>query len=160
MTEISNAQHLREWLFECRAIDPGKRFDVDWLGDEPTEYALITVPSALRWRENVLGERRLLDAQEQSFIFALQGPFGADAEGNLKNLALCQAVMNWIIDRNARGDFPRWEGGVVTAVTPTLSAAPVAQSAGTARYQIQIRVLWSGASQDDTMTRQEESING
>ena len=59
MPDVSNAQRLRSWMFGCTAIDEAKRFGVDYLGDEPTEYALITVPSTLKWKENILGERKL-----------------------------------------------------------------------------------------------------
>lgn len=140
MPDISNAQRLRTWLFGCEAIDAGKRFGVDYLGDEPTEYALITVPSTLKWKENILGERKLKNEQEQNFIFASQEYYGADVAQNLQNLAFYQAVMNWVIAQNAAQVFPEWEGGVVTGITPTLTGGPIAYGAGVARYQIQLRV--------------------
>ena len=142
MPDISNAQRLRTWLFGCEAIDATKRFGVDYLGDEPTEYALITVPSGLKWSENILGERKLKPEQEQNFIFASQEYYGADVAQNLQNLAFYQAVMNWIMARNAAGDFPTWDGGRVTGITPTLTGAPIAYGAGAARYQIQIKVTY------------------
>ena len=140
MPEISNAGHLRRWLLRCEALDASKRFGVDYLGDEPTEYALVTAPSGLKWRENILGEWKPLPEQEQSFILAAREPHGADAARNLDNLAACQAVMNWIMERNAARDFPEWEGGTVTGVTPTLADAPVAFGAGSAIYRIQLKV--------------------
>ena len=142
MLETSNAERLRRWLFNCEAIDATKRFGVDYLGDEPTEYALITAPSALKWRENILGERKLKGEQAQSFIFASQEYYGADVGQNLQNLAFYEAVMNWIMAQNAAQAFPEWEGGSVTSVTPTLTGAPVAYGAGAARYQIQIKVSY------------------
>jgi hypothetical protein len=140
MAGISNAEHLRQWLLGCGAIDGTKRFGVDWLGDGAYGYALFTVPSPLRWKENVLGECRPAVEQAQDFLFEVQACYGADAAQNLANLALCQDVMNWIVTRNEARDFPRWEGGVVTGITPTLTGAPIAFRTGRARYQIQIRV--------------------
>ena len=144
MSEVSNVQSLaasvRSWLFGCGAIDAGKRFGVDYLGDEPTEYALITVPSALKWQENILGERRPASEQEQSFIFVSQEYYGADVAQNLENLDFCQSVVNWIAAQNASENYPEWEGGTVTGVVPALTGAPMAFGAGAARYQIQIRV--------------------
>ena len=142
MSSASNAERLRQWLFGCEAIDAGKRFGVDYLGDEPVEYALITVPSSLGWAENILGERKLKSEQAQSFLFASEEHYGADADQNLQNLAFYQGVMNWIVARNAAQDFPEWEGGTVTGVTPTLTGAPIAYGAGAARYQIQIKVSY------------------
>ena len=140
MAMDSNALRLRQWLMGCGAIGAGARFGVDWLGDEGVDCALITVPSPLKWRENVLGERRLEREQVQDFLFAARLRFGADTDENLDNLARLQGVADWIVDRNAAGDFPRWIGGEVTGITPTLAPAPVEGGAGTARYQIQIRV--------------------
>lgn len=142
MPGISNAEHMREWLLGCGAIDGTKRFGVDWLGDGTDGYALVTVPSPLKWKENVLGERRLMAEQVQDFIFAARESYGADTDRNLANLALCQDVMAWIVARNAARDFPRWEGGAVTGVTPTLTGAPLAFGAGSARYQIQLKVTY------------------
>ena len=140
MAGISNAEHLRQWLLGCSAIDRTKRFGVDWLGDGADGYALVTEPSPLKWKANVLGECRPEAEQAQDFLFEARACYGADAAQNLANLALCQDVMNWIVARNAARVFPRWEGGVVTGVTPTLTGAPIAFGAGNARYQIHIRV--------------------
>ena len=140
MAGISNAEHLRQWLLGCGAIDRTKRFGVDWLGDGGDGYALVTEPSPLKWKANVLGECRPEAEQAQDFLFEARACYGADAAQNLANLALCQDVMNWIVARNAARVFPRWEGGVVTGVMPTLTGAPIAFGAGNARYQIHIRV--------------------
>ena len=130
MAGVSNAEHLRDWLTGCGAIDPAKRFGVDWLGAEPGGYALVTVPSPLRWRENVLGECRPEPEQVQDFLFAARESCGADAAGNLANLALCRDVADWISAQNVAQAFPRWEGSEVTGVTPTLTGAPLAFGAG------------------------------
>lgn len=131
---------IMEWLRGCGVIDPGKRFGVDWLGDEPGALALAMAPSPLKWRENLLGERCLDDAQAMDFIFAVRSDYGADPAQNLANLALCQAVATWIAERNAAGDFPEWEGVVVTGVTPTLIGTPEAFGAGSARYEVRFRM--------------------
>ena len=143
MAGITNAARVRAWLLGCGAIDPAKRFGVDYLGDAPTENALITAPSALKWAQNINGERKLKGEQAQDFVLATRASWGADVAGNLENLAFYQAVARWITERNAAGDFPEWEGGVVTGVTPTLTGAPVAGGVGTAQYQMQIRVNYS-----------------
>ena len=145
MSETSNAERLRAWLFGCEAIDATKRFGVDYLGDEPTQYALITVPSALKWHENILGQRRLADEQAQNFVFASRECYGADAAQNLANLAFYQAVTRWIMAQNEARAFPAWEGGEVSGVEPTLTGGPVACGAGAAKYQIRIRVSYRTA---------------
>ena len=136
----TNAEHVRGWLLGCAAIDGTKGFGVDYLGDEATRYALMTVASPLRWEENILGARHPAAAQAQDFLFVSRERYGADVPQNLRNLTLLQAVADWIAARNAAGEFPRWEGGVVTGVTPTVVGAPVAFAAGMARYQLRIRV--------------------
>jgi len=142
MQSVDIIERVRVWLMGCEAIDPAKRFGVDWLGDEPGEYALAMAPSPLKWRENLLGQRQLADDQEADFVFAVREAYGADAGDNLTNLALCQAVAGWIAAQNAAGAFPDWGDATVTGVMPTLIGTPAAFGADSARYEVRFRVSY------------------
>ena len=141
MTGINNASTMRAWLRRCPALESERRFGADYLGDEES-YSLDAVPTALKYRENILGEMNLLDKQEQNFVFASREPYGADFRQNLDNLGVMQAVAGWIIDRNNARDFPDWEDGEVLAIVPTLTGYPIALGSAFARYQIQIKVTY------------------
>ncbi len=139
--ENNNAASMRAWLRRCPALARDRRFGADYLG-EAESYSLDAVPTALKYRENILGDMKLRETQAQDFVFAAREPYGADFRRNLENLALMQAVAEWIIGRNDAGDFPEWEGGEVLAVVPMLNGFPVAMGSAYARYQMQIRVIY------------------
>lgn len=137
---VNNTESLRSWFRECPAISGQNRFRADYLAEAATEYAVFSVPSTLKYHENILGERVLNDDQTQNFIFASKEVYGADAQQNLANLAFYQDVVNWIIEKNAAQEFPEWDGGRVRAILPTLTAYPAQVGSNVAKYQIQIRI--------------------
>ncbi len=142
MSAVNNTEKLREWLRECPAVLKTNRFHADYLGEKPTEYSIISSPSALRNHENILGETVLDDIQFQNFIIASKVPYGADVLQNLDNLKFYQDVLEWIVEKNNAGEFPGWEGGTVKAILPTLTAYPVQGGSNAAKYQIQIQVTY------------------
>ena len=140
-TPIDNTASLRTWLRGCPMVEGTRLFGVDYLADEEG-YSLDAVPTALKYRENILGEMVLVERQEQNFVFASRDLYGAEVQQNLDNLAFFQAVVAWIIQQNNARRFPEWEGGEVTSILPTLSAYPIALGSAYARYQIQIKVTY------------------
>lgn len=141
-TAVNNTEKLRAWLRTCPTIASGKYFGADYIGENATEYALISTPSTLRYRENILGDRIMLTRQEQNFVFAARVPYGSDVQQNLDNLKFFQDVASWIQAQNAAGNFPEWEGGVISAIEAITTGAPVMTGPDAARYQIQIRVSY------------------
>lgn len=142
MSETNNTDRLRTWLRNCPAIAKGKYFGVDYIGEKATEYAIISVPSTKRYRENILGQRKLLPTQEQNFIFAAKVPYGSDVPQNLSNLGFFQEVSDWISQMSAAQDFPEWSDGAITAIEATNTGAPVQTGSDAARYQFQIKVTY------------------
>ena len=141
METINNAGAVRAWLRNCPAIERARAFGVDYLAENGS-YSLDATPTALKYRENILGDYVLRETQEQNFVFASRDPYGGEFQQNLDNLGVMQDVSAWIIDRNNARDFPEWEGGEVTAIVPTLTAYPIAMGSAFARYQIQIKVTY------------------
>lgn len=80
MPDINNTEALRDWFRTCPVIQKGNRFRVDYVAENPTEYAIYAVPSTLRYHENILGEEVLDDIQTQNFIFASKEHYGADIQ--------------------------------------------------------------------------------
>lgn len=137
----NNVALMRAWLRGCPVVAQARLFGVDYLGEQES-YSLDPIPTALRYRENILGEMVLRETQEQNFVFASREPYGADIAQNLDNLAFFQAVSAWIIGQNNARSFPEWEGGEVTAIVPTLTAYPMAMGSAYARYEIHIKVTY------------------
>ena len=138
---INNTASMRTWLRSCPQIAQTRAFGADYLADGES-YTLDVTPTALKYRENILGDDVLRETQEQNFVFASREPYGADLAQNLDNLAFFQAVSKWVIDQNNARNFPDWEGGEVVAIVPTLSAYPITMGSAFARYQIQIKVTY------------------
>jgi len=96
----------------------------------------------LQYKENVLGERVLLDDQTENYIFASKESYGTDMEQNIAVLGWYQAVTLWIIEQNNIGNFPQIAEGKVKSILPTLSSYPAQVGSSVAKYQIQIAVSY------------------
>lgn len=133
---------MREWIRTCNVVAQNKHFGADYLGEDATGYTLNSVPSALRYRENILGQRLLSPTQEQNFTFAARLHYGSVASQNLDNLAWFQDVANWIHAQNIAGNFPEWEGGRITAIEPSNTVTMMQAGSDSAVYQLQIKVTY------------------
>lgn len=142
MPQVNNTENLRTWFRGCPLLAPSSRFRVDYLAENPTEYAIYSVPSSLSYHENVLGEEILDDVQTINFIFASKESYGADVDQNLVNLGFYEGVVAWILEQNAARNFPTINEGRVRSIVPTLTAYPVETGTDAAKYQIQIRLTY------------------
>lgn len=142
MPQANNTENLRTWFRGCPLLAPSSRFRVDYLAENPTEYAIYSVPSSLSYHENVLGEEILDDVQTINFIFASKESYGADVDQNLVNLGFYEGVVAWILEQNAARNFPTINEGRVRSIVPTLTAYPVETGTDAAKYQIQIRLTY------------------
>ena len=133
---------MRAWFRSCPAISQSNRFRVDYLAENPTEYALFAVPSSIAYHENVLGESVPNDLQTIDYIFASKETYGADIQQNLANLGFYDAVVAWIIEQNNLRNYPEISGGVVKSIVPTLTAYPAEVGSDSAKYQIQIKMTY------------------
>ena len=142
MPQTNNTERLRTWLRTCPLVAKRTRFGADYMTENATEYGVFSVPSSLRYRENILGEQVPTLNQEQNFIFASKAPYGSDIKQNLENLGFWQDVVSWIWEQNDAQNFPEWDGGHVKSIVPTLTGALTQAGSDAARYQIQLRVSY------------------
>lgn len=143
MSESSSiAGTLWQWLRTCPQLRAGVKVGVDYLADTSTEYAIYAVPSQIATHENVLGEVIPNDRQTQTFYFASNEPYGADARQTLQNQAFYESVVEWVIEQNRIRSLPQIPGGVVVSIVPTLTVLIADASADTAKYQIQLKLTY------------------
>ena len=140
--ELNNTEQLRLWFRGCPSLTRGNRFNVDYLAENPTEYALYAVPSQLNYRENVLGEKVPLAVQTVNYIFASKESYGADVDQNLANLGFYEEIVAWILEQNALRHFPQFNDGKIQSIVPTLTGYPHQIGSDAARYQIQIKITY------------------
>ncbi len=138
----TNTEYIRDWFRSCPVLSHDNRFRVDYLSEDPTEYALYSVPTTINYRETVLGEEVPVDIQTLDYIFASKEQYGADTQQNLKNLGFYDAVVNWIMEQNDQHDFPTINEGRVKSIVPTLTQYVAEAGSDTAKYQIQIRITY------------------
>ncbi len=142
MPTVNNIEHLRAWLRGCPALSADNRFRVDYMAEESVEYSLVSVPSSIVYRQNVLGESIPRENQTMNFIFATRESWGADEKQNMLNFGFYQDVIAWMIEQNAKLNFPRINEGRVTAIKPILSQYVSSPGTDSARYQITIEVAY------------------
>lgn len=140
--ELNNTEQIREWFRTCPVIQSGNRFRIDYLAENPTEYAIYASPSQISYRENVLGEEIPNDIQTLNFIFASKESYGADVQQNLANMGFYDAVCAWVLEQNAQRNFPAIQGGRVRSIVPTLTAYPAEVGSDSAKYQIQLKLTY------------------
>lgn len=141
----TNTEYLRDWFRTCPALSKKNRFRVDYLAEDPTEYALYSVPTTINYRENVLGEEIPTDIQTLDFIFASKEQYGADVQQNLANIGFYDAVVGWIIEQNAVRNFPVINEGRVKSIVPTLTQYVADAGSDSAKYQIQLKMTYKRA---------------
>lgn len=142
MPELNNTEQIRAWFRSCPALKSTNRFRVDYLAENPTEYAIYASPSQISYHENVLGEEVPNDIQSLNFIFASKESYGADVQQNLANMGFYDEVCAWVLEQNERRNFPAIQGGHVKSIVPTLTAFPAEVGSDAAKYQIQIRLTY------------------
>lgn len=140
--ELNSVEQLRLWFRKCPAILDTNRFNVDYLNERATEYAIYSVPSTLKYHENIIGEMILDDTQTQNFIFASKASFGADIQQNLANLGFYDEVAAWVLEQNNAQSFPSIREGTVKSIVPTLTAYPAEVGSDAAKYQIQLKMTY------------------
>ena len=146
MTAVADATNnlgsVRAWLRTCPEFARNAYFGADFLKDDPELFALYSVPSTLRLRENICGDVVPQPVQIQNFVLAYRAPYGAPVQQNLDNLQFFQDVAAWVWAQNRARNFPDWDGGVITSIVPTVTPVIMEVGTATARYQIQIRVTY------------------
>ena len=139
---INNLGSVRAWLRTCPSVASNAPFGADFLGDDPDKFALCSVPTVVRTRENIMGETVKAPVQEQNFAIDYRATYGEPVQNNLDTLGLLQAIHDWIVEQNNAGNFPAWQGGTIKSIMPTMTPAMMDVRSATARYRVQIKVIY------------------
>ena len=142
MQESNSLTNLRLWFRGCPLLPTRNPLRVNFIGDDDEEYSIQQSPSAIQYRENVLGEYVPQERQQLNFSLRFRLPYGQDVNQNLANAGFCQNVCAWIQDQNSKRQFPNIVEGTVIGLTPSLSPYVAEVGEETAIYQIQIQVTY------------------
>ena len=147
--EYNNTEELRKWFRQCPVLSEKNRFRVNYLSEDPTEYAIFASPSSIRTHENVLGENIPDDIQTINFIFASKETYGADVQQNLAAMGFYDEVIAWVMAQNVVRNFPHINEGIVKSVVPTLTTYLVQPGTDAAKYQINLKMTYRYIHQED-----------
>lgn len=111
---------------------------VDYLGAKPIEYTVEVVPCERIFRKYVDGGA----VRQFLFLFASREFYNADINQCIENLAFYEHFEDWIESRNLGGIYPDLDGRVPVSLDVLTSGYAFDADAETARYQIQLRLLY------------------
>lgn len=115
---------------------------MDYLTEDPTEYAIYTSPSTLKYKTDILGNVQFTPLQEINFVFASRESYGRDVLQNLQNLGFFQEVINWMILQNETKNFPAIAEGAVVSILPSTTQFLFSAGSDTGLYQIQCKLIY------------------
>ena len=142
MATDKTTENLRLWLRTCPAISNIDRFNVDFMGQDPTEYAIYSTPSAINYKHDIVGNVYPDSIQELNYIFASLFAYSRDILQNLQNLGFFSDVISWIYQQNTEKNFPEIDEGTVLSIMPTLTPYVFDADSDSGRYQIQLKIKY------------------
>jgi len=129
-------EKIRQYLIDNQIIDEGLRINVDFLGENPTEFALEPLPV------NPILERYLNGSSLRQFQFQLLScnDYGADVFQNIANSTYYENLYNLIESNNEKGILPDIKG--IDSIECLNSGGILDVGTNTARYSIQMRITY------------------
>lgn len=135
MVKISIAKILRNYFAECTLLQNGK-LNFDYLGIEPVEYTIETVPTEPILKKYVDGST----IRQYPFVFASRESFGADVWGNIDTADFYEKLSNWVETQSNLRNLPNFDEEYRYSISleVTSSGYVFQEDTDNARYQIQL----------------------
>lgn len=128
---------LREYILQFPLLKDGA-LNVDHLGDQAIEYTVDAVPCSPVYRQYTDGSCM----KQFLFLFASREYYSADVNQCIENLAFYEEFSKWIEKQNKDGSLPDLDGREAISVEVLTAGYAFDCDAETARYQIQMRLLY------------------
>lgn len=138
---MSIIESLRDYILTFPDLPEGA-VQIDYLGGEAGQFTLEPVPCDPVYKRYSDG-----DCMWQfPFVFASRMYYGADVTLCAENQAFFEALADWIEGSDRAGILPALEEGLVPVAIEVASRGyAFAENAETARYQMQLRLLYEKA---------------
>lgn len=133
-------EHLRKYFMTFPGL-AGERLDIDCLRSQPDSYSIDSVPT------QSVTQRYLDGSTVRCCLFTISGrmQYGPDLQHQRENLEFFSALECWLSEQEMFLRLPDLgEGRTARSLEVTSSAYPciVDEDEGTARYQIQLRLIY------------------
>lgn len=131
---------LRQYFMTFPGL-AGERLDIDCLRSQPDSYSIDNIPC-----QSVL-KRYINGASVRCCLFTISGrmQYGADLQNQRENIAFFEDMESWLSQQEMFLRLPDLgEGRTARSLEVTSSAYPciVDEDEGTARYQMQLRLIY------------------
>ncbi len=126
-------QCLRDHIMQFPELKDGCLM-VDYLGDSPIEYTVEPVPCDPVYQKYADGSC----IKQFLFIFASREYYGANINQNIENLGFYERFSDWITE----GELPDLDERIPVSMDVVTGGYAFDVDANTARYQIQLRLLY------------------
>lgn len=126
-------QCLRDHIMQFPELKDGCLM-VDYLGDKPIEYTVEPVPCDPVYQKYTDGSC----IKQFLFIFASREFYGADINQNIENLGFYERFSDWVTE----GELPDLDERIPVNMDVVTGGYAFDVDANTARYQIQLRLLY------------------
>lgn len=139
---MRDIEAIRAWLRTCPQIVSNAPFTVDYLDDDPKKYAIYSVPSAIAFKRDILGNVYEAPVQIKTYYFSVSLPASEEAAQMMANIAMLNDVIEWMVQQNVSGNLPDPDGMRVQSLVPTLSPYAMQPNSNAMIYRITIQMTY------------------
>lgn len=132
-------EKIRDYFLDCPLLDELARLNVDYLGVDPTQYTIDSVPTTSIVKSYVDGGA----LKQYVFVFGSREYYGADVLQNLENSGFYERFSSWIEEQNELSNLPKLSNGRNSEKLEVLTSGYLFDaSEDNARYQLQCRLIY------------------
>lgn len=131
-------EKIRQYFIDNNIIDDNCRINVDFLGEEPTEFAILPIPI----NPKISNQQYIDDSGEREYQFQLLScnDYGADVIQNMSNSSYYEQLYEKIEELNDNGILPKING--IETIECLNNGAILNAGTNTAKYSIQMRIIY------------------
>lgn len=133
---------IRQYFIDNNIIDENSRINVDFLGEEPTEFALEPIPVNPILEPYINGD----SLRQFQFQVLSCNYYGADVMQNIANSTYYENLYNLIERNNNKKILPDIAG--IESIECLNNGAIFDANTNTARYSIQMRITYFKKKED------------
>lgn len=129
-------EKIRQYLIENKIVDENCRVNVDFLGEEPTEFSIVPIAVDPILNKYIDGS----SLRQYQFQLISCNYYGADVMQNIANSTFYENLYNLIEENNDAGILPKIKG--IESIECLNNGAILDVTTNTARYSIQMKITY------------------
>lgn len=129
-------EKIRKYLIENKIVDENCRINVDFLGENPTEFAIIPIAVNPVLKRYIDGS----SLRQYQFQLISCNYYGADVIQNMANSKFYEELYDKIESNNDDGILPDIKG--IESIECLNNGAILDATTNTARYSIQMKITY------------------